>query len=220
MWLRCSRSTFSLFAFCSDFFLSACDEWTGRLLLTAWTRPVELSNPKQDFTCLDTWGASSYVQLCLLNYFCITNWFAFFGFAVCYSCQNRSLFLCIEFCHCNKQKQIHTGFIQKYHQFTPSEVFSAFRRRKVRPPGLMSSYPWQIRETFSAYPWGHPRVIRLWGPYSIYILSRMELIELSLSAKPLWLQEVGQTDTCDQIALYETKKRLSAFEISCAQPWL
>lgn len=194
MWLRCSRSTFSLFAFCSDFFLSACDEWTGRLLPTAWTRPVELSSPRPKaglymFGHLRCQFIRTVMPFELLLYHELI--FAFFGFAVCFSCQNRSLFLCIEFCHCNKQKQIHTGFIQKYHQFTPSEVCSAFRRRKVRPPGLMSSCPWQIRETFSACPWGHPRVIRLWGPYSIYILSRMELIELSLSAKPLWLQEVG-----------------------------
>lgn len=78
--------------------LSVCYEWTGRFLSTAWTRPAELSSPfapKQDTTCLDTRGANK-VQLCLLNYFCITKRiFAFFGFAVCSSCQNRSLFLCI-----------------------------------------------------------------------------------------------------------------------------
>lgn len=48
----------------------------------------------------------------------------------------------------------------------------------------------------------------------------MELNELSLSAQPLWILEVGQTDPCVQIELYEKKKRLPAFEISCAQPWL
>lgn len=90
---------FSLFAFRSVFFLSVCNQWTGRLLLTAWTWPTELSRPfapKQDTACLDTRGATSLSTVMpfeLLLYHKLI--FAFFGFAVCSSCQNRSLFLCI-----------------------------------------------------------------------------------------------------------------------------
>lgn len=98
MWLCCSRSTFSLFAFRSVFFLSVCNEWTGRLLLTAWTRPVELSSPRAKaghymFGHLRCQFIRTVMPFELLLYHKLT--FAFFGFAVCFSCQNRSLFLCI-----------------------------------------------------------------------------------------------------------------------------
>lgn len=98
MWLCCSRSTFSLFAFCSVFFLSVCSEWTGRLLLTAWTLPVELCSPCAKaghyvFGHLRCQFLSTVMPFELLLYHKLI--FAFFGFAVCSSCQNRNLFLCI-----------------------------------------------------------------------------------------------------------------------------
>ena len=98
MWLCRSRSTFSLFAFCSVFFLSVCNEWTGRLLLTAWTRPVELSSPCAKaghymFGHLRCQSISTVMPFELLLYHKLI--FAFLGFAVCSSCQTRSLFLCI-----------------------------------------------------------------------------------------------------------------------------
>lgn len=98
MWLCCSRSTFSLFALCSVFFLSVCSEWTGRLLLTAWIWPVKLSSPCAKaghymFGHLGCQFISTVMPFELLLYHKLI--FAFFGFAVCSSCQNRSLFLCI-----------------------------------------------------------------------------------------------------------------------------
>lgn len=98
MWLCCSRSTFSLFAFCSVFFLSAFKEWTGRLLLSAWTWPVDLSSACAEaghcvFGHLRCQFISTVMPFELLLYHKLI--FAFFGFAVCSSCQNRSLFLCI-----------------------------------------------------------------------------------------------------------------------------
>lgn len=142
MWLCCSRSTFSLFAFCSVFFLSVCNEWTGRLLLTAWTWPVEVSSPCTKaghyvFGHLRCQFISTVMPFKLLYHKLI---FAFFGFAVCSSCQNRSVFLCIV-SSVNVINKTYTGFILKYPQFTPSTVFSAFRRRKGRLLSLISPSP-------------------------------------------------------------------------------
>lgn len=98
MWLCRSRSTFSLFAFCSVFFLSVCNQWTGRLLLTAWTWPAELSSPRAKagryvFGHLRCHFLSTVMPFELILYHKLM--FAFFGFAVWSNCQNRSLFLCI-----------------------------------------------------------------------------------------------------------------------------
>lgn len=91
--------------------LSACSERTGRLLLTAWTRPVELSSPwpkagRYMFGHPRCQFIRTVMPFELLLYHKLI--FAFFGFAVCFSCQNRSLFLCIEFRHCNKNNNRHT----------------------------------------------------------------------------------------------------------------
>lgn len=102
MWLRCSRSTFSLFVFfCSvSLYQSAMDGRAGYYWLhghghTQWTSAVLAQ--KQDNARLDTWEANSRTSTVmpfeLLLYHKLI--FALFGFAVCSSCQNRSLFLCI-----------------------------------------------------------------------------------------------------------------------------
>lgn len=93
---------FSLFCF-SFSFLS---EWTGRLLLTAWTWPVDLSIAKAAGHCVFGHPRCRFIRTVmpfeLLLYHKLI--FAFFGFAVCSSCQNRSLFLCIVKLHqCNKR---------------------------------------------------------------------------------------------------------------------
>lgn len=77
MWLCRSRSTFSLFALCSvPFSQSAVSGQAGYCDCIDPARgAVQLLAPKQDTTCLDTWGANSEVEFCLLNYFCTTNWY-------------------------------------------------------------------------------------------------------------------------------------------------
>lgn len=89
---------FPCLLFCSVLFLSVCNEWTGRLLLTAWTWPMELSSRCAKaghyvFGHLRCHFISTVMPFELLLYHKLI--FAFFGFAVCSSCQNRSLFLCI-----------------------------------------------------------------------------------------------------------------------------
>ena len=99
MWLCCSRSTFFLFAFVEfSFYQSAMSEQAGYCWLHGhgqWSSPA--LEPKQD--TLHVWTPEVPIHtysLCLLNYFFITKWhLPSFGFAVCFSCQNRSLFLCI-----------------------------------------------------------------------------------------------------------------------------
>lgn len=146
MWLCCSRSTFSLFAFCSVFFLSVYNQWTGRLLLTAWTWPVELSSPCAKaghyyvFGHLRCHFLSTVMPFELLLYHKLI--FAFFGFAVCSSCQNRSLFLCIvsfiNVINVNRHTQDSSKNILN---LLLQQFFSAFRRRKERPLSLICPFP-------------------------------------------------------------------------------
>ncbi len=89
---------FPCLLFVRFFFLSVCNQWTGRLLLTAWTWPAELSSPCAKaghcaFGHLRCHFLSTVMPFELLLYHKLI--FAFFGFAVWSSCQNRSLFLCI-----------------------------------------------------------------------------------------------------------------------------
>lgn len=114
-----------LFAFFK--FLSVCNEWTRRLHFDCMdTAPAELSSPlRQSRTrrAWDTRGVGSEVRLCLSNYFCITNgYLPSLVFAVCSSCQNRSLVLCIV---------SSVNVINRLTQLTPSAVFG---RRAGRLP--------------------------------------------------------------------------------------
>lgn len=152
MWLCCSRSTFSLFAFVQfPFYQSAVSEQAGYCWQHGhgqWSSPA--LEPKQDTTCLDTWGASSYVQLCLLNYFCITKWhLPSFGFAVCYSCQNRSLFLCIV-------SSVTVINNHRYTQDSSKHIVNSLLQHSgegTRGPSVsLGPSPWLLRETFSTFP--------------------------------------------------------------------
>lgn len=101
MWLCCSRSTLSVFLLFVPF--SFCNQWTGRLLLTAWTWSVELSSPGAKSRTLRVWTPEvplpkysyafwttfvSQTDICLL-WFCSLVWLPKSLFVPLYSQWNK-----------------------------------------------------------------------------------------------------------------------------------
>lgn len=135
----------------------------------------------------------------------------FFGFAVGFSSQNGSFFLCMysELRHCKKQPQIYTGFIYNYCQFTPAAEEAS------RSCWLL--FLTNKRSFFSAFLWGHPAIMRLQGPQFLYFITDGAKRTICQAA----MNTGSGTDKslCSKWVVWK-KKRLPAFEISCAQPWL
>lgn len=148
MWLCCSCSTLSFFAFCSNFFfyqlaisgqagycwLHGHGQWSSpapfvkRWTLRVWTPEVPL--PKYSFAFWTTFV--SQTDFCLL-------WF-------CSLVQlPKSLFVPLysELHQCNKQKNMHRIHIKISFYFPPLTGFSA-SRRKARLLGLICPFLWLI----------------------------------------------------------------------------